>query len=138
MRVKVGIEGITIDSAHYTLSSYQDSQIHGHTYLVNVEVEGEVNEKSGFVIDFNLLKKIIKEIVQEWDHKLIIPESDFEKSRFEGPFRMEYKVISAPFPTVEYIGMEIAKVIYEKLDKKYKIMVKIYEGKDSYAVIEYP
>ncbi|TRM81680.1 6-pyruvoyl tetrahydrobiopterin synthase, partial [Sulfolobus sp. A20-N-F6] len=61
-----------------------------------------------------------------------------EKSRFEGPFRMEYKVINAPFPTVEYIGMEIAKIIYEKLDRKYKIMVKIYEGKDSYAVIEYP
>ncbi|TRM80749.1 6-pyruvoyl tetrahydrobiopterin synthase, partial [Sulfolobus sp. A20-N-F6] len=76
MRVRVGIEGITIDSAHYTLSSYQDSQIHGHTYLVSVEVEGEVNEKSGFVIDFNLLKKIIKEIVKEWDHKLIIPEPD--------------------------------------------------------------
>lgn len=117
MKVKVGVEGISIDSAHYTLSSYADSQIHGHTYIINVEVEGEVNEKSGFVIDFNLLKKIIKEIVQDWDHKLIIPKSDLDKSKLEGPFRVEYKVIDAPFPTAEYIGIEIAKDIYLRLNK---------------------
>ncbi|MEM3203548.1 MAG: 6-carboxytetrahydropterin synthase, partial [Saccharolobus sp.] len=53
MRIRVGVEGITIESAHYTLSSYANSQIHGHTYIINVEVEGEVNDKSGFVIDFD-------------------------------------------------------------------------------------
>ncbi|MCH4815304.1 MAG: 6-pyruvoyl tetrahydropterin synthase family protein [Saccharolobus sp.] len=138
MKVRVGIEGITMDSAHYTLSSYADSQIHGHTYIINVEVEGEVNEKSGFVVDFNLLKKMIREVIQEWDHKLIIPKVDLDKSRFEGPFRVDYKVIDAPFPTAEYIGIEIAKDIYLKLNKKYRILLKIYEGKDSYAIIEYP
>ncbi|MEM4943539.1 MAG: 6-pyruvoyl tetrahydropterin synthase family protein [Saccharolobus sp.] len=138
MRIRVGVEGITIESAHYTLSSYANSQIHGHTYIINVEVEGEVNDKSGFVIDFDFLKKIVKDIVKEWDHKLIIPRSDVEKSKFDGPFRVEYKIIDAPFPTAEYIGIEIAKEIYLRLEKKYRITLKIYEGIDSYAVIEYP
>lgn len=39
MKVRVGIEGFSIDSAHYTLSSPKDNQLHGHTYRVTVEVE---------------------------------------------------------------------------------------------------
>ncbi|MEM3350410.1 MAG: 6-pyruvoyl tetrahydrobiopterin synthase, partial [Saccharolobus sp.] len=46
--------------------------------------------------------------------------------------------IDAPFPTAEYIGIEIAKEIYLRLEKKYRVTLKIYEGIDSYAVIEYP
>ncbi|AWR93354.1 6-pyruvoyl trahydropterin synthase family protein [Acidianus brierleyi] len=138
MKVKVGIEGFTIDSAHYTLSSPQDSQLHGHTYILNVEIEGEVNPSNGFVIDFNIAKKTIQDIISKWDHKFIVPTDDYNKINIEAPFKVEVKNIDAPFPTAEYIAIEVARDIYEKLDRKFKIAVKIYEGKDSYAIVEYP
>lgn len=138
MRFKIGLEGFSFDSAHYTLSSEGNQQLHGHTYKVSVEVEGLVDDKSGFVIDFEILKKIISEVIKEWDHKLILPKEDYEQVYFRGPFKLEVKTIPYKFPTVEYIALEISKTIYEKLEKKYKITVKIYEGDNNYAIIEYP
>lgn len=136
MKFKVGVEGFTIDSAHYTLSSVSNSQIHGHTYVLNVEIEGEINPENGFIIDFDLIKNIVREIVKEWDHKLIVPKQDLDKIYLKGPFRNDIKVINSPFPTAEYIGLEIAKEIYSRLNLK--VTIKLYEGKDSYVIIEYP
>jgi len=89
-------------------------------------------------MDFDELRRVVKEILRRWDHKLIVPASDKDKVRLAGPFRSEIMYINAPYPTVEYIGLELAKEIYESLNGKFKITVKIYEGLDSYAVIEYP
>ncbi|MEL9969477.1 6-pyruvoyl tetrahydropterin synthase family protein [Metallosphaera sp.] len=138
MKIKVGIEGFTIDSAHYTLSSPKDDQLHGHTYTVSVEVEGDINEDNGFVVDFNKLRNLVNQTISLWDHKFIVPKKDFEKINIASPFRVDVKLIEAPYPTVEYIGIEIAKHIYNSLGNNFKISVKIYEGRDSYAIVEYP
>ncbi|ABP94804.1 6-pyruvoyl tetrahydropterin synthase and hypothetical protein [Metallosphaera sedula] len=138
MKVRVGIEGFSIDSAHYTLSSPKDNQLHGHTYRVTVEVEGEVHEENGFVVDFNKLRELIKEAISSWDHKFIVPRRDMDKISITSPFKLEVKIIEAPYPTVEYIGMEIAKYVFTRLGSNFKVFVKIYEGSDSYALIEYP
>ncbi|BFH73612.1 6-pyruvoyl tetrahydropterin synthase family protein [Sulfurisphaera javensis] len=139
MKVKVGLEGFSFDSAHYTLSSEGNQQIHGHTYRVNVEIEGDsIDENTGFVIDFDIIKKIVAEIIRDWDHKLIVPNEDYDNIYFKGPFKLEIKRIPYRYPTAEYIGLDIAKSIYEKLNRKYKVTVKIYEGEGNYAIIEYP
>ncbi|MCI2415569.1 MAG: 6-pyruvoyl tetrahydropterin synthase family protein [Candidatus Aramenus sp.] len=138
MKMRIGIEGFVIDSAHYTLSSPSNAQLHGHTYIISVEIEGQVDPSSGFVMDFEILRKTVSEVVKEWDHKLIVPANDIDKIRVEAPFQMEIKKINAPFATAEYIGTEIAKEVYQRLGNKYKVNIRIYEGKDSYAEIEYP
>jgi len=138
MRFRVGIEGFSFDSAHYTLSSDGNQQLHGHTYKLSVEVAGDIDETTGFVIDFEKIKKIIAEVVKEWDHKLIIPLEDYSQIYVKGPFKLEVKTIPYKYPSVEYIGLEISKTIYEKLERKFKVTVKIYEGENNYAIIEYP
>jgi len=138
MKMRVGIEGLTFDSAHYTLSSPNNAQIHGHTYSLTVELEGNVNPEDGFIVDFEKMRMIVSEIVKKWDHKLIIPVKDYEKTKFEGPFSLELKLIEAPYPTAEYIGLELVKEIYNAFNGKFKVYVKLYEGKDSYVFIEYP
>ena len=138
MRFRIGLEGFSFDSAHYTLSSEGSQQIHGHTYKVSVEVEGNIDEKSGFVIDFKMLKKIVSEVIKEWDHKLIVPIEDYNQIYIKGPFKLEVKTIPYKYPTAEYIGLEFSKEIYERLGRQFKVIVKIYEGENSYAIIEYP
>ena len=56
-----------IDSAHYLPGHGKCGRVHGHTYKIEVVVEGEVRE-NGMVIDFYDLKKGIKETLQEYDH----------------------------------------------------------------------
>ncbi|BCU69534.1 6-pyruvoyl trahydropterin synthase family protein [Stygiolobus caldivivus] len=139
MKVRVGVEGIAFDSAHYTLSSEGNDQLHGHTYKLSVTVEGNgIDPDTGFVVDFGILKKIVLEVIKEWDHKLIIPKRDVEKVSIKGPFKLETKTIEGNYPTVEYIGFEIAKEIYDRLGGKYSIEIKIYEGEASYVIINYP
>ncbi len=138
MKYKVGVEGYTIDSAHYTLSSPADSQIHGHTYVVSVEVEGDVDESTGFVVNFEELRRVISETLRAWDHKLIVPRKDLQSLEIRGPFRVEIKVIDAPFPTAEYISTMLAQELYSKLGGSKIVRVKIYEGKEQYVVVEYP
>lgn len=47
-------------------------QIHGHTFNITIYVDGEINEQTGFVIDFFDIDKIFnKEIMPLIDHKLL-------------------------------------------------------------------
>ncbi len=57
------------DAAH-SLPGYQGkcSNLHGHTYKVEVVIEGPVGE-SGFVMDFFQLKKILGSILEDFDHR---------------------------------------------------------------------
>ena len=55
--MKVGVIDY-IDSAHYLVGHDKCSKLHGHTYKIEVTVEGENND--GMVIDFYELKKILK------------------------------------------------------------------------------
>lgn len=60
----------TFDAAHH-LTKYHGKceHVHGHTYRLQVTVEGEVQE-NGLVIDFVILKKIVKDkVLAKYDHR---------------------------------------------------------------------
>jgi 6-pyruvoyltetrahydropterin/6-carboxytetrahydropterin synthase len=61
--------GITeyIDCAHFLPGHPKCGQVHGHTYRVDVAIEGEHNQ--GMVIDFNELKGKTREVLARYDHR---------------------------------------------------------------------
>ncbi|MFH0838143.1 MAG: 6-carboxytetrahydropterin synthase QueD [Patescibacteria group bacterium] len=62
----------TFDSAHF-LPNYHGKceNMHGHTYRLQVTVDGPVDD-DGLVIDFVLLKKIVTEkVISKLDHQII-------------------------------------------------------------------
>lgn len=61
--------GITeyIDCAHFLPGHPKCGQIHGHTYRVDVTIEGE--QKGGMIIDFNELKGRTREVLAKYDHR---------------------------------------------------------------------
>jgi len=49
-----------------------DAKVHGHNYILEVTVKGEVNHDTGFIIDLGHLKKIVKKnIIDVMDHSQI-------------------------------------------------------------------
>lgn len=64
---------IRFSSAHIIPDYEKCGRLHGHTYAVHVKIVGEPDEK-GIIMDFSILKDILKEIVNELDHKILIPE----------------------------------------------------------------
>lgn len=62
----------TFDSAHF-LPSYNGKceNMHGHTYRLQVTVDGPLDNE-GMVIDFALLKKVVKtKVLDKLDHRTI-------------------------------------------------------------------
>jgi len=64
----------TFDSAHFlphVPDGHKCKNIHGHTYRLRVWLQGKPDAALGWIIDFAELKKIIKPVVTELDHKLM-------------------------------------------------------------------
>ena len=51
--------------------------LHGHSYVMWIELEG-VPDQRGMIIDFKAIKKVIKPLVDEWDHSILVDETDQE------------------------------------------------------------
>ena len=49
--------------------------LHGHSYTMFVEVEGEPDER-GLLMDFKDLKMCLTELVDAWDHGTIVDQND--------------------------------------------------------------
>jgi 6-pyruvoyltetrahydropterin/6-carboxytetrahydropterin synthase len=64
---------IRFSSAHIIPEYEKCGRLHGHTYAVHIKIGGKPDKK-GIIMDFSLVKETIKEIVNELDHKILIPE----------------------------------------------------------------
>lgn len=66
-------------SAHY-LKNYQGAceKLHGHNWKVELVVEGENLNETEILIDFKELKKILKEVLEELDHRLLNEHPHFQ------------------------------------------------------------
>ena len=94
---------------------------HGHNYVLEVMVTGEVNPETGYVIDLKKLKKIIKEnVLSKVDHKNLNMDVDFLKG---------------VIPTAENIAIGIWNELKDRIDEGKLYSVKLYETENNY--IEY-
>lgn len=68
----------TWEAAH-RLPWHQGSckSLHGHSYRMTVEVEGEPDER-GMLIDFQDIKRILKPLVDDWDHATLVADDDID------------------------------------------------------------
>jgi 6-pyruvoyltetrahydropterin/6-carboxytetrahydropterin synthase len=72
--VQVSKDYLVFASAHFiTFRGHQCESLHGHNYRVGVAVEGAVDSECLFVLDFSVLKQITRRLVDEIDHKVLLP-----------------------------------------------------------------
>jgi 6-pyruvoyltetrahydropterin/6-carboxytetrahydropterin synthase len=64
---------IRFSSAHIIPEYEKCGRLHGHTYAVHLKIGGKP-DSNGIILDFSLSKNVIREIVNELDHKILIPE----------------------------------------------------------------
>ena len=64
---------IRFSSAHIIYEYEKCGRLHGHTYAIHVKIGGKTDNK-GIIIDFSVIKDILRNIAGELDHKIIIPE----------------------------------------------------------------
>lgn len=68
---------LNIQYAHRFLGYEGEAQyLHGHTGLLTIEVDGDVDAKTGFVYPCNSIKHIAWDVLKNFDHGLILQEED--------------------------------------------------------------
>ena len=72
--VSVTKDYLVFASAHFiTFAGHRCEGLHGHNYRARVTVEGELDEESWFVFDFVVIKRIMRGLCDEIDHKVLLP-----------------------------------------------------------------
>jgi 6-pyruvoyltetrahydropterin/6-carboxytetrahydropterin synthase len=114
------------------------ARLHGHTYHVHIMAAGEVNGETGFVVDFSDLK----ELVNEWDHQLLLWEEDpflvavCDATLGSGLLRipdLSSGIVRLPFvPTAELMARYLANEAYLRFGLA-GIMVELKETPKSMA-----
>jgi 6-pyruvoyltetrahydropterin/6-carboxytetrahydropterin synthase len=56
--------------------SHPCESLHGHNYRVGIELMGLIDNKNGCVIDFGIIKNLMKELLKQFDHQILIPTSN--------------------------------------------------------------
>ena len=115
--------------------------IHGHNYnlfvtVIGVPIIDSSNVKSGMVMDFSDLKKIVNsEIIEKFDHSVIFNKNSPHKELADELIKNGHKVILAEYqPTIEEMIIDFAKKISSKLPAEIKLhSLKLEETETSYS-----
>jgi 6-pyruvoyltetrahydropterin/6-carboxytetrahydropterin synthase len=94
---------------------------HGHNYVLEVWIDGEVDPETGYVIDLKVLKEIINSsIVEKFDHKNL----NLDCAEFENLI-----------PTAENIITVSWKILRRELDPKFQLELRLWETENN--IFEY-
>ena len=72
LEIDGGYSGIRFSACHFIPRHEKCSRLHGHSYIVRLRLEGEIGEE-GMIMDFVVLKKKLKQMIDELDHKTLLP-----------------------------------------------------------------
>lgn len=127
----------SMDAAHF-LAGYEGKcgNIHGHRWRVIATVGGSELTKSGndrgMIVDFGRLKEDVKDMVDFFDHTLIIEKETLKPVTLEALLEEGFSVKQVDFrPTAENFSNYFYKLLR---DKGYLVTeVKVYETPNNCA-----
>jgi len=148
----IGVDNVcTVDCCYIHFLAFYEGRCkcaHGHSSRVSVVVCGTPDE-NGMVVDFVILKKALKRVLDEWlDHKLIV-SSKYAKVK-DGSVEIEYVTSAGRHymllpesevtiidgePLAETLSSLVAEKVLQKLPRSVSsVIVTLTEGLDNYAV----
>lgn len=96
-----------------TFGKCNNLNYHGHNYVLETWVEGEIDPVTGYIIDLKILSEIIEEeVLKPFDHRNL---------------NLDCPEFKALIPTAENIALVIWNKINARLDPKFKLEIRLWE-----------
>ena len=93
---------------------------HGHNYVLEVTLSGEVCDDTGMVFDLKELKKLTqREIIDKVDHKNL---------------NVDVEYLKGIIPTAENLAIKFWEILESKITKGRLHEIKLYESERNYVV----
>ena len=93
---------------------------HGHNYLLEVTVGGRIAEDSGMVVNLYDLKQVLKQVLEEFDHKHLNLDTSYFKTTI---------------PTTENIAGVLWRILATHSEIGHLKKIKLFENEDLYAEV---
>jgi 6-pyruvoyltetrahydropterin/6-carboxytetrahydropterin synthase len=116
-RVQVTKDYLVFCSAHFiTYSGHLCESLHGHNYRTSVILEGALDQ-NWYVFDFTQLKRLTKRLVDELDHRVLLPRDNplIRLSESDGHIHAQYKESRYLFPAQDTVILPIPNTTAEML-----------------------
>lgn len=95
---------------------------HGHNYDLIVQVTGEVDPETGYVMDMKVLSDLIKtQVLNKFDHKNLNLDTE------------EFRDLN---PSAENIAIVIYDKLKPQIDTQFDLKIRLYETERNF--VEYP
>lgn len=95
---------------------------HGHNYELVIRVAGEIDERTGYVMDLKLLSDLVREhVIEVFDHKNL---------------NLDVSYFAQLIPTAENICVTIYGILRKLIDPKFDVQIRLYETERNF--VEYP
>lgn len=142
---------LKFSAAHFIPEHAKCRRLHGHDYAIDVKLSGEL--KNGMVADFVQIKRELRQMLEEVDHKLILPvNGEGIEYKLEGTnYHIKYETFQMSVPA-EFVYLcdvrhssseELARYMTGLLIKRVnlgenvkKIEFSVYEGPGQKATWE--
>jgi 6-pyruvoyltetrahydropterin/6-carboxytetrahydropterin synthase len=127
-------------AAHRLEGHPKCGRLHGHNYKVVVFVTGSPDQRTGMVIDYELLDDIVKPIIDWYDHKYLVSVDNEAKNDPYAVIALAQGHAYLPaiaFSTAECISEQLATIIVVALQLRIsgltQLTVYVQESEKSYA-----
>ncbi|MCC8417301.1 MAG: 6-pyruvoyl tetrahydropterin synthase family protein [Rickettsia endosymbiont of Bryobia graminum] len=131
---------IEFDAGHRVIGHKNKCQfLHGHRYVLEVTAGSNVTDSLGMVIDFGLLKSIVKKWIDDnFDHSLILHQQDKEIGDKISSWTGQKIYYLQQNPTAENIALHLKNDILPTLltDNDFMILkVKLFETPNCFVEV---
>jgi 6-pyruvoyltetrahydropterin/6-carboxytetrahydropterin synthase len=115
-KVAVEKDYLVFCAGHFITYSGKCETLHGHNYRARLEVEGELDENS-YVWDFVTLKRLMRRLVDELDHRMLLPRDnpDLKVSQEGDSVEVLYKERKYVFPRSDVVLVPVPNTTAEML-----------------------
>lgn len=100
------VKSTTFDAAHYLDHDPQArpyARLHGHSFVMEVEIVGDPDPVTGWVVDFGDVDEALQTIREKLDHRLLNDVDGLERPTLENICRWAASQLQARFPGLKAI-----------------------------------
>jgi 6-pyruvoyltetrahydropterin/6-carboxytetrahydropterin synthase len=127
-KIVVEKDYLVFASGHFITHSGTCETLHGHNYRARLELEGDLDD-TGYVWDFGSVKRLMRRLVEEMDHKMLLPLQNpalhiheegehvrvaYEDRRYEFP-RRDVFFVPVPNTTAELLARYLLGRVRDEL-----------------------
>jgi len=144
-RVRVSADHLVFCAGHFMIFPKGSEPLHGHNYRVAVALEGEL--QADMVMDFIALKRLVKALVDELDHRVLLPaehprlrlvigeeqvEAAIDAKRYVFPLE-DVRILPIPNTSAEWLARYLARQLRSRLPADLRLHALEVEVEESFG-----